>query len=129
MQAVSHFQVSVDVNRKQEKSSILQSRLFRHPSGVGGSDVSMDSLSLLAVDQDTLDEYELTQPINAEYTSKIAKWINTGKYHCTATSALSSDDIGAAAASADIELNLKLGEVFDFRLKKKAKSDLDKVRE
>jgi hypothetical protein len=62
----SHYQVTLDINRRSDKGSILQSRLFR--PGHSASLDPTDSLSFLAVDQETLDEYELTQSMNAEYT-------------------------------------------------------------
>jgi hypothetical protein len=40
----------------------------------------MDTVSILAVNQDTLDEYEVTQQVNADYTQKLVGWINKKKY-------------------------------------------------
>lgn len=114
MLAAHHYAVTVEVNRKSDKGSILQSRLFRAQSGQGVE--STDTLSFLAVDHDTFDEYELTQPVNTEYTQKISKWISSGKYQC-------------GDSTSEGELSLRLGDVFDFRLKKRAKTDIEKVKE
>lgn len=82
----------------------------------------MDTVSILAVNQDTLDEYEITQQVNADYTQKLVRWINKKKYWCAETE-------GAGAPEGEEALEMRVDEVFNFRLKKKAKTELDKVKE
>jgi hypothetical protein len=110
------------VNRRPDKGgSLLQSRLFRG-GDAGGALANMDTVSILAVNQDTLDEYEITQQVNADYTQKLVRWINKKKYWCAETE-------GAGAPEGEEALEMRVDEVFNFRLKKKAKTELDKVKE
>jgi hypothetical protein len=61
--------------------------------------------------------------VNADYTQKLVGWIGKKKYQCVETDGDSAPDCDGGA------LDMRIDDVFNFRLKKKAKSELDKVKE
>lgn len=122
MLQASHFQVTVEVNKRSaERGSLLQQRLFRSNQGGGGSDA--DTLTIHALNVDTRDEFETVANVVPDYTQKIIQWVAKGKYAC------SQAPPGALPEGGEDTLNIKVDEVFGFTLRRKAKTEIEKIKE
>jgi hypothetical protein len=108
------YEVSCHLDESAKQASKIASRLFDSvPSESNKRRCTEAKLNISAINTATLEEYEGETSFDAEFMPKLNHWISKKRFKV-------SDD-------KDDEIGLKVSDMFDFALKKKAKSDVQKI--
>lgn len=102
----------------QAPQSKIASRLFdqqNHHEKKKQEDLS--KLHLRIVDTKTLDEFEGSADFSADHFGKLQQWISKKRFHVS------------PGESGDDQARMEVGDMFEFGLAKKPKSDLVKIQE
>eukprot|EP00347_Sterkiella_histriomuscorum_P008913 403343265 len=113
------YQVSLTVEDKNQSKSILSVKLQNQ-----NEDQSKhQTINIHVLNTETLDEFECSRQFDNDYLDKLQHWISKNKYQCFQPA---HNDITQVVD--DEHLFLKV-DIFDFALRRKQKSDLDKIKE